>query len=74
MEFQAYMPTPPRRMKLLLIKPPKNWSYNADSRETIRKLAADIRKILKGTPMLNLPEGWNASVVEVDGIGVDLEK
>lgn len=74
MEFQAYMPHPPRRLKLLLIKPPKGWRYNKDSRETIRKLAADLRKILKGTPILNLPDGWNASVVEVDGLGVDLNK
>ncbi len=74
MEFQAYMPDPPRRLKLLLIKPPKGWHYDKDNRDTIHKLAADIRKILKGTSIINLPDGWNASVVDVDGLGVDLEK
>lgn len=74
MEFQAYMPDPPRRLKLLLIKPPRGWEGDKDSRETIRKLAADLRKILKGTQQIVVPDGWNALVVEVDGLGVDLEK
>ena len=74
MKFQAYMPHPPRKLKLLIIKPPKGWNHDADARETIRKLVGDIRSILNGTQILNLPPGWNGSVVEVDGIGVDLEK
>lgn len=63
-----------RKLKLLLIKPPAGWNYNQDARETIRKLARDVAAILRGTQIVTLPDGWNSSVIEVDGIAVDVEK
>jgi hypothetical protein len=72
--IQAFVPHHGRQLKLLLLRPPKDWQLDPDVRETVRKLCRDCRKILEGTEAIVVPDGWEASVVEVDGIGVNFGK